>query len=203
MFLCAGMVLLLLTSCARIYHSPDADIIADSHQKIAIIPPRVTIEAPRRVSREDLKKQTRTTGYAIQGEMYSWLLKRKRQGKILIDVQDLETTNALLGKADFFKGKAMTPQEISEILGVDAVVTSNYLLTRPISEAGSIALTVLTGGAWLNDKEANVTLDIYDSNSQKTIWNYRNTHSGELWESHADLVNDVLRHASRKMPYVR
>jgi len=203
MFLILGLAAIMLTSCARIYQSPDADLRAVEHQTIAVIPPKVTIEAPRRVSSGAIKEQQRSTGLNIQQEMFSWLLKRKRQGKIYVDILDVQTTNAKLKKAGFFDGTPLTPQEVSELLGVDAIITSNYLLTKPISDGASVALIVLTGSDWGNNKETSVSLDLYDAQSQKMIWNYNNTHGGQIWESHADLVNDVLRHASRKMPYVQ
>jgi hypothetical protein len=61
--------------------------------------------------------------------MYSWMLKRKMQGTISVEIQDVETTNAKLSNGGFDNGKLLTPIEMCNILGVDGIVTSNYSLS--------------------------------------------------------------------------
>jgi hypothetical protein len=39
--------------------------------------------------------------------MYSWFLKRKSQGKLTIDIQDVETTNTLLTNLGYFEKKTL------------------------------------------------------------------------------------------------
>ena len=39
--------------------------------------------------------------FNFQREMYSWMLKRKMQGTISVDIQDVETTIAILSKEAF------------------------------------------------------------------------------------------------------
>ena len=51
------------------------------------------------VDAESIKEQQRTESLSIQAEMYSWLLRRKIQGKIFQEFLDIETTNARLKKA--------------------------------------------------------------------------------------------------------
>ncbi|MDO8368633.1 MAG: hypothetical protein Q7T20_17675 [Saprospiraceae bacterium] len=83
----------LLSSCARIYSSHEAKSRASRHQIIAIAPPKVSIAARKKVDAEALKEQEKTESINFQKEMYGWLLKRKMQKRIMVEIQDVEITN--------------------------------------------------------------------------------------------------------------
>ena len=93
-----GLALVLLSSCAKIFYSPDAYKLARNQKTIAIIPPTVSIAANKKIDAESMKEQQRTESINFQKEMYSWMLKRKMQGKIAQEIQDVQTTNAKLNK---------------------------------------------------------------------------------------------------------
>jgi hypothetical protein len=189
----------ILQSCAKVFYTPDARYLAGTHKIIAIIPPKVSIAARKKVDAAALIEQQKTESINFQREMYSWMLKRKMQGNIYVDIQDVETTNAKLAAAGFQDGKLLTPTDLSKILNVDGVLTSNYALSRPMSEGAAIALAVLAGW-WAPTNEAVVSLSIHDSGSDKMIWNYDHKLSSTLG-SPARLVDELMRQASRKMPY--
>jgi hypothetical protein len=189
----------VLQSCAKVFYAPDARYLASTHKIIAIIPPKVSIAARKKVDAAALIEQQKTESINFQREMYSWMLKRKMQGNILVDIQDVETTNAKLAAAGFQDGKLLTPTDLSKILNVDGVLTSNYSLSKPMSEGAAIALVVLAGW-WAPTNEAVASLSIHDSGSEKMIWNYDHRLSSTLG-SPARLVDELMRQASRKMPY--
>ena len=192
---------ILFSSCAKIFYSPDAYNLARNHETVAILPPTVSIAANRKVEAEAIKEQQKTESINFQKEMYSWLLKRKMQGKISPEIQDVETTNAKLKNAGYPE-KAFTPAEICEILGVDGTLGSNYALTKPMSQGAAIAVGVLFG-AWGATNEVTVALDIKDCANNKLIWNYDHKFSGSIGSSPARLVDGLMRHASKKMPYMK
>ena len=189
----------LLQSCAKVFYAPDARYVASAHKTIAIVPPKVSIAARRKVDADALIEQQKTESINFQREMYSWMLKRKMQGTIFVDIQDVETTNALLSDAGFRDPGLLTPAELSRVLNVDGILTSNYSLSKPISEVAAIALAVIAGW-WAPTNEAVVSLSIHDSGSEKMIWNYDQKLSSSL-SSPARLVDELMRQASRKMPY--
>ncbi|NUN99798.1 MAG: hypothetical protein HUU01_04190 [Saprospiraceae bacterium] len=191
----------LSSSCAKVYYSPDAWSRARSHQVIAIAPPKVSIAARKKVDAEAMKEQQKTESTNFQKEMQSWLLKRKMQNRILVEIQDVETTNAKLKKAGYFDDNPLSPNEICEALGVDGVITSNYSLSKPMSEGGAIALGILFGvfGPTNNTK---VTLEIHDKETKKLLWNYNHEISGSLGSTPSQLVDNLMRSASKKMPYI-
>jgi len=191
---------ILLSSCAKIFYSPDAYNLARNHKTIAILPPTVSIAANKKVEAEAIKEQQKTESFNFQKEMYSWMLKRKMQGKITPEIQDVETTNAKLKNAGYPE-KAFTSEELCEILGVDGTLGSNYSLSKPMSQGAAIAVGVLFG-AWGATNEVTVALDIKDCANKKLLWNYDHKFSGSIGSSPARLVDGLMRHASKKMPYM-
>jgi hypothetical protein len=189
----------LMQSCAKVFYTSDARSIASTHKIIAIIPPKVSIAARKKVDGNALIEQQKTESINFQREMYSWMLKRKMQGTIFVDIQDVETTNAKLAAAGFQDTKLLTPSDLSKVLNVDAVLTSNYSLSKPMSEGAAIAMAVLVGW-WAPTNEAVASLSIHDSVSEKMIWNFDHKMSSSLG-SPAKLVDELMRQASRKMPY--
>jgi hypothetical protein len=192
-------VALLLESCAKVFYAPDARYIASTHKIIAILPPKVSIAARKKVDAAALIEQQKTESINFQREMYSWMLKRKMQGSILVDIQDVETTNAKLAAAGFQDSGLLTPTDLARVLKVDGVLSSNYSLSKPMSEGAAVALAVLAGW-WAPTNEAVVSLSIHDSSTEKMIWNYDHKLSSTLGSA-SRLVDELMRQASRRMPY--
>lgn len=190
----------LFSSCAKIYYSPDAYSLAQNHEVMAILPPTVSIAASRKVEAEALIEQQKTESLNFQKEMYSWLLKRKMQGNFIPEIQDIETTNAKLRVAGYPE-KHFTPEQMCVILGVDGILGSNFSLSKPMSQGAAIALGVLTG-AWGATNEVTVALDLKDCENKKMIWNFDHKFSGSIGSSPARLVDNLMRLASKKMPYM-
>lgn len=191
---------ILLSSCAKIFYSPDAYTLARSQKTIAIIPPTVSIAASKKVDAGSMIEQQKTESTNFQKEMYSWMLKRKMQGNISQEIQEIETTNAKLRKVGYPENP-LTTAGLCEVLGVDGIMTSNYGLSRPMSQGAAIAVALLVG-VWGSTNEVHVSLSISDCNNKKLIWNYDHKFSGSLSSSPARLVDGLMRQASKKMPYM-
>ena len=193
------LAVFMLQSCAKIFYTPDARSVALDQKTIAIAPPKVSIAPRKNVDGAALIEQQKTESVNFQREMYSWMLKRKMQGTISVDIQDVETTIAILSKEGINEGKVFTPVDMCRILGVDGILTSNYALTKPMSEGAAIAVGLIAG-VWGPTNEATASLSIHDSGTNKMIWNYDHKLSSSL-STPARLVDDLMRQASRKMPY--
>jgi hypothetical protein len=191
----------ITSGCAKIYYSADSTALAQNHQAIAIAPPTVSIAATRKMDGQALIEQQKTESINFQKETYSWMLKRKMQRKINVEIQDIETTIAKLKKAGYYDGTPLSPIEICEILGVDGLITSNYSLSKPMSEGAAVALGILVG-VWGPTNEATVAISIHDLKTKKMIWNFNHKLSGSAFSSPAQIVDALMRKASRKMPYV-
>ena len=188
-----------LSSCADIYFSDDAYILAENQKTFAIIPPKVSIAASKKIDAASLIEQQKTESLNFQKEMFSWFLKRKTQGTFHPEIQDIETTNALLFKAGYPE-TPLTSTEICSILHVDGYIVSNFQLSKPVSEGAAIALSLLVGvGAATN--EVGVNLTINDCSKTKMIWNYSFAYQGGIGSSPNKMVNDIMRSCSKNMPY--
>lgn len=200
-FLIFSLLLVTITSCAKIYYSRDAFTLANQHKTIAIMPPTISIEARKKLDGDALIEQQKTESINFQREMYAWMLKRNRQGRITQEIQDVETTNILLARAGY-PDSPLTKREICDILGVDGIMTSNFGLSKPVSEGGAVALYLLAG-AFAATNEVRVNISITDSPNAKVIWNYDHKVSSSLGSSPSRIVDDIMRRSSRKMPYFR
>lgn len=190
----------LITACGpKIYQVKNAPQLAGKHKTIAIIPPKVSIAANKKISAEAMIEQQKTESVNFQNEIYSWMLKRKMQGKFKQEIQDIITTNAKLKKAGYPE-TPMTSAEICSALGVDGLITSNFSLSKPMSEGGTIAMAIVFGwGATTN--EVGTTVTIQDCSRNEMIWNYEHKYSGSIGSSPSRLVDALMQNASKKMPY--
>jgi len=195
-----ALTAVLLSSCAKIFYSPDARTLANKHQTIAIIPPNVSIAARRNVDADAMKEQQKAESLNFQNEIYSWMLKRKMQGKITLEIQEIRTTNAKLERAGYPE-IPLTIAELCEVLGVDGIMTSSFGLSKPMSDGAAVALGLMVG-VWGATNEVRTTLSISDCENKKLIWNYEQKLSGVVGSSPSRIVDQLMRQASRRMPYV-
>jgi hypothetical protein len=199
-FVTVGLLCFSVFSCAKIFYSPDAKTLASRHNTIAIIPPSISIAANKKVDAEAIKEQQKTESINFQKEIYAWMLKRKMQNKLTKEIQDIETTNAKLKRAGYPENP-LTPAELCEVLEVDGIMTSNFALAKPMSEGAAVAVGVILG-AWGSTNEVRVSLSISDCEFKKLIWNYEHKLSGSIGSTPARIVDQLMRQASIKMPYI-
>lgn len=98
----------------------------------------------------------------------------------------------MLQRAGYFDGTAMTPYELCNTLGVDAVMMSNYSLSKPMSEGAAIAVGVLIG-YWGSTNNTAIDLELYDKQTKKMFWNYNHKASGSVGSTPAQLVDNLMR----------
>jgi hypothetical protein len=140
--------LFLLTACGpKVYEAPDMASRTRAHEIIAIIPPTVAIKGRPKDDPQALAEAAREDTYTFQREIYSWMLRRKQQGKIRgLEIMDTETTNTKLERAGYtIDERTLTPAELCEVLNVDAVITTRFNMSKPMSQGAAIALGLLVG----------------------------------------------------------
>jgi len=190
----------------HLYENPDFDRLTASHEMIAILPFKVSVtlrpKQMKDITPEQLHKMEESEGLSIQSAMHSWFLKRDKQKKLKVKVQDPNTTNALLRRnnispeyiADY------TPDELAEILGVDAVIMGTFETNKPMSEGASVALGMLVG-FYGSTNEAIINLSIYNAEQGELLVNYNKAVAGSFGSSTEDLINILMRKASRRISY--
>ena len=196
------IALITLSACAQVFYSPDSQQLASKHRTIAIMPPTVSYTKTKRNQTEaELLTQTQNESNNLQTEIYNWMLRRHGRAQMRQDIQALSTTNAKL-KAIKFPDSALTASQICAALKVDALIYSNFKLTKPISDGAAVALILLANTS-VATNTVTMNLNITDGPKDKVIFNYNHTHSAGVGSTVSSVVNALMRNASKKMPYFK
>lgn len=194
-------VTFFVISCAKVYYSPEAESASKRHKIIAIAMPKVSIPPQKNMDTEALKLSTHQTSESFHSEMVSWLLKRKNEGKINVNILDANTTQVKLSRLMAEKGGLLTPEEIIKELDVDAIIVPSFKMTKPMSTSAAVVTTLLFGFGTTN--QAISTMELYDRNLNRSIWNFQHTVSGGILNSAEQCINEIMRIASKKLPYTK
>jgi hypothetical protein len=192
-------LVVLISSCAKVTYSPEAESASRNHKIIAVLMPKVNLPVDKKITADDKLKMEISEAEQFHAEVINWLQRRKAQNKINVDILDAATTTAKL--ANLPKDKVLTPNELAEALDVDAVITSNWRLTKPMSTGAAIATTLLFGFGSTN--EAIVSMDLRDRKLNKVIMTFSHRVTGGLLSSRDQLTNEIMRIASKKLPYTK
>ena len=202
-------VTLFTNGQTNLYENPQFDSIAKNHKSLAVLPFDTQIELRKKqmkeMTAEDLKKLEISEGKSIQSALYSWFLQRKKRGKLTtIELQDPKKTTALLKKKDITHKNILdyTPEELAKILNVDAIISGDYKTNKPMSEGASVALGLLIG-FWGTTNSATINMSVHNANDGVLLWNYNKKVRGSIGSSPDDLINKLMRKASRRLSYTK
>jgi hypothetical protein len=209
---CLILFLAFLTNTnaqTNLYENPDFDEIAKTHKIIAVVPFKTQVKLrPKQMkdmTNDLLQRLEKAEGESIQTAMYSWFLKRKKREKLLsIEVQDPKVTTALLKRnsIDYDNITDFTPQELAKLLNVDAVISGEFETNKPMSEGASVALGLLVG-FWGSTNNAVINMSVHNAEDGVLLWNYNKKVRGSIGSSPEDLINILMRKASRRLAYTK
>ena len=201
------LVVVLLTSCGpSIYLAQDFRSYAPKHKRVAILPAAVTMQLRPNQAKNTTAEQQATmeqqSGVNFQEKIYSWLLRRSQQKGYTVEFQDVTQTNALLRQNNipYAELRSYSAQELAKILGVDAVLTTSVRTTKPMSDGAAVAIGLIAG-AWGATNQANITVNINESDAGKLLWKYDYVAAGSVFSSTENIVDALMRNASKKFPY--
>jgi hypothetical protein len=195
-------------SQTHLYENPAFDELSKNHQVIAVIPFDATValrpKQMKDISPEQLERMEKSEGESVQSGMYSWFLKREKRGALRVKVQDISKTNSLLKKngISYENMGEHSPEEIAKILEVDAVISGKFETSKPMSEGASLALGVLVG-FWGSTNKAVINIFIHNGNDGELLVNYNKGVNGSVGSSTEDLINILMRKASRRVSYAK
>ncbi len=204
------ILLVILSSYAvaqtSLYEHPQIEQYISKHNKVAILPFKTSItmrpKDMKSMTNEQISKLEEDEGLSIQNAMHSWFLKREKNGNLKVSFLDPLTTNAKLRKmgVTFENFNDYTPDELADMLEVDAIIMGSFETNKPMSEGASLALGLLAGFYGSTNK-AVLNMSIYDSEEGVQIANYNKAISGSMGSSTEDLINILMRKASRRISY--
>ena len=191
----------------KLYVHPDADSYVARTKSLAILPLDVQVKLrPKELkdfTPEQIVDMNHNEAKDIQKAMYSWFLTRKKRGSLKIEnIQNPTVTNSILKKnnIDIFDYSEYTPEELGKILNVDVVVQGSFETSKPMSGAAGAAL-LLVGGFAGATSNATMNMDFFDTRDNELVVNYFKNIKGGLGTTSDDLINILMRKASRRIPY--
>lgn len=202
-----ALVFLMISCGPTIYMAPNFDRVKSKHETLAILPFNVNISTkslPKNVSVETIREDEEKTGYSIQGHAYSYFLKEQSKNKYSVSFQDIDKTNSLLLKSglDYNKIREYGKDELCKMLDVDAIISGNVSMDKPMSDGGAIAVGVLFG-VWTTTNKVNVNMTIHDRDKGDLLWKYDWVAEGSVGSSSEQLTKGLMRNVSKKFPYQR
>lgn len=203
------LFLLMLTSLMgfgqkNIYESNKFDELSNNHQELAILPFITKLELEQTNGEEDLKSLTQREAYAVQNALETYFSIRKKKKKFNVDFQNTKETNSILAKKgiDYNNLDVYSTKELSEILGVDGVISGsldlNVLLSKGVSTDFSFFDYFRSDANY-----GRIGLKISDGETGKLLWKYEKTIDKKTGKNTTELIDKMMKAASRKFPYDR
>lgn len=191
----------------KLFIDPEFSKYANNHKIIAVVPfvTSITLRAKQseKLKEGQLEKMEEIESLNVQQSMCSWFVKRKEKGTMWVDVQDAKTTNDLLAehRITYSNISEFTPNELAKILKVDAIVRGFYKTKNPITDLASFGL--MLGRISGSTNESKINMFIHNSGDAKLLVQYTKIVSGSFGSSSDQLINALMRKASRRIPYTK
>ncbi len=202
-------VFILLTTAMvsaqkNIYENIRFDELTNKHKVLAIVPFIAHLELKKAVNMEELKVLAKKEGYAVQSALEMYFSKRKKRKKFNVDFQNINNTNAMLAQnnIDYNNIDTFTTQELCKILNVDGIISGNLNLNILLSEGVPTDFSILDYFSG-NANYGRIGLKISDGETGKLLWRYENEISKKTGKNTTELIDKMMKAASRKFPYDR
>jgi hypothetical protein len=196
--------MLSLQGQKNIYESAKFDKLSKNHKVLAIMPFLTNLDLEDEISKEELKERSEKEGYAVQNALELYFSKRKKKKKFSVEFQNTKNTNAILAKNNitYQNIDIYTVRELSEILQVDGIISGNLdlniLLSKGIPDDFSF-LDYFLGDA----NYGRIGIKISDGLTGKLLWKYEKEINKKSGKNTDDLIDRMMKLASRKFPYDR
>ncbi|MDF0715832.1 hypothetical protein PY092_06715 [Muricauda sp. 334s03] len=202
-------VFVLLTSALvmaqkNIYESIRFDEYTEHHEILAIIPFIAHLELKKSVDHDDLSVLAKKEGYAVQNALETYFSRRKKRKKFNVDFQNIMNTNAILtqNNINYDNIDTYTTQELCKILEVDGIISGNLNLNILLSEGVPTDFSILDYFSG-NANYGRIGVKISDGDTGKLLWKYENEISKKTGKNTTELIDKMMKTASRKFPYDR
>lgn len=204
------ILFLLIFTCSAstfaqktIYESSRFDELSKHHKTLAILPFLATLQLEHKenLSTEELDKLEAKEGYAVQNALESYFSKKKSRKGFRVSFQNIKNTNAILGKnrISLKNLDIHTTQELCEILEVDGIISGNLTLHKLISkgvESPSL-FDIITG----KSDYGRIAIKVSDGKTGKLLWKFEKTMTRKSGKNTLDIIESIMKKASRKFPY--
>ncbi|QBA63713.1 hypothetical protein [Muriicola soli] len=186
----------------NIYQSEKFEALSENHKVLAIIPFFTNLDLKKDVNETDLIRLEEREGYAVQDALETYFGRGKRRKKFSVDFQNTKNTNAILAQSNvtYANIDTYTIKQLSEILGVDGIVSGNLDLNILLSEGVSRDFSFID--YILGDANyGRIGIKVSDGNTGKLLWKYEKEINKKSGRNTTDLIESMMKKATRKFPY--
>ena len=188
----------------NIYESIRFDEYTEDHEILAIVPFIAHLELKKAVDMDELNMLAEKEGYAVQNALETYFSRRKKRKKFNVDFQNIMNTNAILAQnnINYNNIDTYTTQELCKILDVDGIISGNLNLNILLSEGVPTDFSILDYFSG-NANYGRIGVKISDGDTGKLLWKYENEISKKTGKNTTELIDKMMKTASRKFPYDR
>ncbi len=185
-----------------IYESTRFDELSVDHKTLAIIPFFTNLDLDENLSKGELVRLEELEGKAVQNALETYFGRGKKRKKFSVDFQNIENTNALLAqnKIDYSNIDTFTIKELSNILGVDGIISGNLDLNILLSRGVPAEMSFID--FFLGDANyGRIGIKISDGKTGKLLWKYENEITKKSGRNTTDLIDKMMKKMTRRFPY--
>ncbi len=215
-------VLMGWMACTPYFRSANFDTITADHTQIAVLPFEMyfTGKMPEDLTEQDILYIEEAESQAFQISFYNELLRSTKRGKkpLKVDIQHYKKTLNLLERKgiNIRDSWDRSPEELAELLEVDAVVRARIEKARFMSDLESYGIemsvqiiNILTNYQWFpwfppissQNKEIIADFSLMEKEKGIVLWSI-SFDRGADWRQPANMIIDeISRRAAKKFPY--
>lgn len=187
----------------QIFESPKMAAIIATHKVVAILPFKATIaykKLPKGYSEDSRIAEEHSMSTQMQSGLYTYLL--RKSDDYTVQVQDVDKTNTLLKKAGLYdKLDETSAEEISKILGVDAVIKCSYAYEKTGSEGAALVKTLLIGFGTGKVATGGLTMQVNNGADGELVWRFYKQMAEDVLSSPSAMMERMMRKVGRNFPY--
>lgn len=188
----------------NIYESAKFDDLSAEHEILAILPFLTHLDLKDEIADDELRALKEKEGRAVQDALETYFSKRKKKKKFSVEFQNVKNTNAILAQHNITYDNidVYTIKQLSEILGVDGIISGNLHLNILLSKGVSTDFNFMdyfSGDA----NYGRIGIKISDAITGKLLWKYEKEINKKSGKNTVDLIDRMMRLATRKFPYER
>ncbi len=187
----------------QIFESPKMAAIIATHKVVAILPFKATIaykKLPKGYSEDSRIAEEQSMSTQMQSGLYTYLL--RKSDDYTVQVQDVDKTNTLLKKAGLYdKLDETSAEEISKILGVDAVIKCSYVYEKTGSEGAALVKTLLIGFGTGKVATGGLTMQVNNGADGELVWRFYKQMAEDVLSSPSAMMERMMRKVGRNFPY--
>ncbi|NKI27677.1 hypothetical protein HCG49_13995 [Arenibacter sp. 6A1] len=197
-----SFICLSLSAQKNIYESDKFDLLTKDHKTLAIIPFLTHLELKENLSDSEKLALEMKEGYAVQNALETYFSRIKKKRKFSVEFQNIKNTNAILAQNNisYENIDVYTVKELSLLLGVDGIISGsmdlNILLSDGVPNDFSL-LDYIIG----DSNYGRIGIKVSDGNSGKLLWKYEKQINRKSGTNTIDLIDLMMKQASRKFPY--